>query len=121
LRAVHPAAEQNVLELSAVLRDEAEVLEALVDQVLQGREEIELMRLRELPAALRRLVLQRLADAAAGGPAPGTARRAEEVIAMTDRAMLDLPHGVRAVTEGGIVRFVRRTDAARRQPARAHS
>jgi tRNA(Ile)-lysidine synthase len=108
LRSIHPAAEANVLTLASVLRDEADVLDALVEEVLNGRSEIELARLRELPPAVARLVLQRLADAAAGGPAPGTARRAEEVMALRDDAALDLPHGVRALTERGNVRFVLR-------------
>src|SRR5207248_11032285 len=65
LREVHPAAEENVLALSATLREEAEVLDGLVDQALAGGREIELDALRELPAALRRLVVQRLSDLAA--------------------------------------------------------
>ena len=111
LRAVHPAAEENVLALAELLRDEASVLDALVDEALGGRAEIELVRLRALPPALRRLVVQRLADGAAGGPAPGSARRAEEIAALADTgtAALDLPHGVRAIAERGILRFVRRT------------
>jgi tRNA(Ile)-lysidine synthase len=112
LRSIHPAAEANVLALAAVLRDEAEVLDALVDQALNGRAEIELARLRGLPLAVARLVLQRLADTAAGRPAPGTARRAAEVMALRDDGALDLPHGVRAVSERGVVRFVRRREAA---------
>jgi tRNA(Ile)-lysidine synthase len=84
--------------------------------VLDGADEIELARLRALPAALRRLVVQRLADTAAGGPAPGTARRAEEIAALpeTGAAALDLPHGVRATAERGRLRFVRRTATADR-------
>jgi tRNA(Ile)-lysidine synthase len=105
LAAVHPAAMENVLALAEILRDEAAVLDALVDETLGGRSEIELERLRKLPVALQRLVLQRLADAAAGGPAPGTARRAQEVIALRDGAALDLPCGVRAVVRSGAVRF----------------
>jgi tRNA(Ile)-lysidine synthase len=116
LEAVHPAAVQNVLALAETLRGEAEVLDALVDQVLEGRAEIELARLRALPPALERLVAQRLADGAAGRPAPGTARRADEVAAMGENAALDLPHGVRAVTERGVLRFVRRTGAVGRRP-----
>jgi tRNA(Ile)-lysidine synthase len=104
LRAIHPAAEQNVLALAALLRDEADVLDALVDEVLGGRSEVELSRLRALPQALRRLVVQRLADAANGGPAPGTARRSDEVAAMGDSARLDLPY-VRARTERGRLTF----------------
>ena len=73
LRAIHPAAQANVLALVEILRDEAAVLDSLLDDVLQARREIELTRLRELPAALRRLVVQHLADVAAGRPAPGIA------------------------------------------------
>jgi tRNA(Ile)-lysidine synthase len=104
LREVHPAAEENVLALAEILRDEADALEAVVAEVLGGREEISLAELRGLPVALRRLVVQRLADRAVGRPAPGSARRAEEVAAMASTAMLDLPH-VRARTERGVLRF----------------
>jgi tRNA(Ile)-lysidine synthase len=109
LEAIHPGAVQNVLALSELLRDEAAVLDALVEEVLAGREQIELDRLRALPAALRRLVVQRLADGAIGGPAPGAARRAEDVAALCDHgtAALDLPHGVRATAHDGVLRFGR--------------
>ena len=116
LEAVHPAAVENVLALAATLRDEDAVLQGLVDETLGGRREIELQRLRTVPLALARLVLQRLADGAAGGPAPGTARRAEELLALRDDAALDLPHGVRAVAERGTLRFECRTTGGR-QPA----
>ncbi len=109
LREVHPAAQENVLALAAILRAEAAVLDAAVEAVLEGCREIPLARLRELPPALRALVVQQLADGAAGAPAPGAARRAEEVAALPDRgrAALDLPHGVRAVAERGVLRFER--------------
>ncbi|MGH2896432.1 MAG: tRNA lysidine(34) synthetase TilS, partial [Solirubrobacteraceae bacterium] len=61
LERVHPAAQANVLALAEILRAEAEVLDELVDATLGGRAEIALERLRELPPALRRLVVQRLA------------------------------------------------------------
>jgi tRNA(Ile)-lysidine synthase len=118
LRQVHPAAEENVLALAAILRAEADVLDAAVDEVLQGRDEIPLARLRELPVALRALVVQRLADGAAGSPAPGAARRAEEVAALPDhgRAALDLPHGVRAMAERGVLRFAQTPPLAGGKP-----
>ncbi len=106
LREVHPAAEANVLALAELLRDEGEVLDTLIDSTLEGRGEIAIERLRELPLALARLLVQRLADRAAGRPAPGTARRVQEIIALRDGS-LDLPHGVRAVIAGGILRFER--------------
>jgi tRNA(Ile)-lysidine synthase len=104
LLSIHPGAEANVLALAETLRDEAEVLDHLVDEVLDGGSSVELKRLRELPPALQRLVVQRLADQAAGGPAPGVARRAEEIVAMRPTAMLDLPH-VRARTVRGTLKF----------------
>jgi tRNA(Ile)-lysidine synthase len=109
LEAVHPGAVANVLALAAVLREEAEVLDALVGEVLGERHEIELTRLRGLPVALARLIAQRLADQAAGGPAPGTARRVEELLALPQDAALDLPHGVRAVVKRGVLSFESRT------------
>jgi tRNA(Ile)-lysidine synthase len=109
LESAHPAAQANVLALAELLRDEAQVLDQLVQSALDGRQEISLVRLRELAPALRRLVVQRLADAAAGEPAAGVARRADEVAAMSDTrtAALDLPHGVRATATRGMVRFGR--------------
>jgi tRNA(Ile)-lysidine synthase len=109
LEAAHPAAQANVLALAGILRDEADVLDAAVDEILAGRREIPLARLRELPSALRRLVVQRLADDAAGEPAAGVGRRAAEVAAMRDTgtACLDLPHGVRATARDGVLRFGR--------------
>jgi tRNA(Ile)-lysidine synthase len=113
LEAIHPAAAQNVLAVAEILRDEAAVLDAVVDEVLDGSRGIELSRLRGLAPAIQRLVLQRLADGAVGGPAPGTARRAAEVVAMGEDAKLDLPHGVRAIVERGTLRFERQTTGAR--------
>jgi tRNA(Ile)-lysidine synthase len=114
LAEVHPAAAQNVLRTAALLRDEAEVLDALVAAELDGsngspRNTIELERLAELPPALRRLVVQQLADRAAGRPVAGAARHAEDVAALrrTGRAMLDLGGGVRAIAESGTLRAER--------------
>ena len=73
------------------------------------RNTIELERLAELPPALRRLVVQQLADRAAGRPVAGAARHAEEVAALrrTGTAMLDLGGGVRAIAERGTLRAER--------------
>jgi tRNA(Ile)-lysidine synthase len=107
---IHPAAARNVLRTAALLRDEAEVLDRLIDVELggangSGRRTIELKRLAELAPPLRRLVVQRLADDAAGRPVPGAANHADEVASLrrTGTAMLDLGRGVRAVVEGGIL------------------
>jgi tRNA(Ile)-lysidine synthase len=114
LERIHPAAAANVLRTAALLRDEAEVLDALVDAEVDGSGEsgrgtITLERLARLPPALSRLVLQRLADGAAGRPVPGAARFAEQVSGLrrTGTAMLDLGGGVRAVVEGGVLRAER--------------
>lgn len=111
LAKIHPAAAANVLRTAALLRDEAEVLDALVDaevNVSEGspRGTITLQRMQELPPALRRLVLQRLADGAAGRPVAGAARFAEQVTGLrrTGTATLDLGAGVRAVVEAGVLR-----------------
>jgi tRNA(Ile)-lysidine synthase len=114
LAEVHPAAAKNVLRTADLLRDEAEVLDALVAAELDGadgspRNTIELERLAELAPALRRLVVQQLADRAAGRPVAGAARHAEEVAALrrTGQAMLDLGGGVRAIAERGTLRAER--------------
>jgi tRNA(Ile)-lysidine synthase len=114
LARIHPAAAANVLRTAELLRDEAELLESLVDAELEGGGEVDrgriaLARLRELHPALRRLVVQRLADAAAGRPVPGAARFAEQVAGLrpTGTATLDLGGGVRAVVERGVLRAER--------------
>ena len=113
LEQVHPAAAANVLRTAALLRDEGEVLDALVGEQLDergGRLEIPLERLALLPPALQRLIVQRLADGAAGKLVPGAARHADEVAALrrSGRAMLDLGGGVRAVAERGVLHAERR-------------
>jgi tRNA(Ile)-lysidine synthase len=113
LEAIHPAAVANVLRTAALLRDEAEVLDGLVAGELDGslgapRGRIAGARFAELAPALRRLILQRLADAAAGRPVPGAARFADQVAGLTrGGSRLDLGDGVRAVLEGGVLRAER--------------
>jgi tRNA(Ile)-lysidine synthase len=102
LRSIHPAAEANVVRTAALLRDEAEVLDAAVEDVLGGADSIELERLAQLPPALRRLVARRLA-----GDAAAAATRVDEILALrrTGSAALDLGAGLRAVVEYGVLRF----------------
>jgi tRNA(Ile)-lysidine synthase len=116
LESIHPAAAANVLRTAALLRDEAAVLDELVEAQLTrtpgangSGATIELERLAALPPALRRLVVQRLADEVAGRPVAGAARHADEVAALrrTGVAMLDLGSGVRAVVERGVLRAER--------------
>ncbi|HEX2096519.1 MAG TPA: tRNA lysidine(34) synthetase TilS [Solirubrobacterales bacterium] len=111
---VHPAAARNILRTAELLRAEAEVLDGLVAAELDGsngspRGTIELARLAALPTALRRLVVQRLADRAAGRPVAGAANHADEVAGLrrTGTAMLDLGGGVRAIVERGVLRASR--------------
>jgi tRNA(Ile)-lysidine synthase len=110
LEKAHPAAKENVLRTAALLREEAELLEALVDAELAGGEGAEpgtiaQARFAELHPALRRLVLQRLADEAGGRPVAGAARFADQVASFSrGGSVLDLGGGVRAVLEGGVLR-----------------
>ena len=109
LEEVHPAAKRNVLRTAALLREEAELLDSLVDAELAGGEEvpagtISRDRFAGMHPALRRLVLQRLADEAAGRPVAGAARFAEQVAGLTrGGSVLDLGSGVRVVLEGGVL------------------
>jgi tRNA(Ile)-lysidine synthase len=113
LAAIHPAAVANVLRTAALLRDEAEILDAIVAAELDvsadaPRGRISHARFVALPSALRRLVLQRLADAAAGRPVAGAARFADQVAGLSrGGSRLDLGDGVRAVLEGGVLRAER--------------
>ncbi len=138
--ALHPAAEHNVLATLATLRDEAAVLDDLVDAVLRaggapadprqttvgwrtpqerggqvpaggrvegaagGREGAAGVDLSALPPALARLVLQRLADEAGG---PSIAAHTDAILALqrTGTATLDLPGGLRAISEYGRIRI----------------
>jgi tRNA(Ile)-lysidine synthase len=110
LEKIHPAAKENVLRTAALLREEAELLDSLVDAELVGGAGVEPGTLRhgrfvELHPALRRLVLQRLADTAAGRPVAGAARFADQVAGLSrGGSVLDLGSGVRAVLEAGVLR-----------------
>lgn len=106
LRAVHPAAERNVLRTAVLLRDEAEVLDAVVAAELGEGGDIALERLAALPRALARLVVRRLAEDATGSFCARAAGRVDDVLALGDGA-LDLGDGARAVVTGGRLRVER--------------
>jgi tRNA(Ile)-lysidine synthase len=106
LRAVHPAAERNVVRTAELLRDEAEVLDVVVDTALAGRDEIAVEHLAALPRALARLVVRRLAETAAGGLCARAPGRLDDILALGDGA-LDLGDGARAVVAGGTLRCER--------------
>jgi tRNA(Ile)-lysidine synthase len=96
LRSLHPSAEANVLRTLELLRDEAEVLDSLIDT------DPDVARIAALPPALRRLTVQAIA-----GDHP-VAARADEILALGARggtASLDLGGGLRAVVEYGRLRF----------------
>jgi tRNA(Ile)-lysidine synthase len=110
LRAVHPAAEANVLRTARLLREETELLDGLVEQELGGRGSIAIVRLRELPAALARLVVVRLAEDAVGDYVPQAGDRVQEILALAgrgDRAELHVGNNAAAVIEGGELMMVR--------------
>jgi tRNA(Ile)-lysidine synthase len=109
LRAVHPAAESNVLRTALLLREETELLDGLVDAELGG-DGVAVERLAALPAALARLVVIRLAEQAAGTYVPQAGDRVQEILALArrgGRAELHVGGRAGAVIEGGTLRMVR--------------
>ncbi|HXR28839.1 MAG TPA: tRNA lysidine(34) synthetase TilS, partial [Solirubrobacteraceae bacterium] len=85
LRAVHPAAEANVLRTALLLREETELLDALVAAELAGTQAITIARLAELPPALARLVVVRLAEQATGAYVPQAGERVGEIVTLGRR------------------------------------
>jgi tRNA(Ile)-lysidine synthase len=142
LRELHPAAEENVLRTLALLRDEAALLDAVVDAALPERPP-RIAHLATLPPALARLAIQRLADEAArderarwaagdgpsaGGEAPWEAGPAappvgdhvDAILALGGRggsAAVDLPGGLRAVVTYGRLTIERRRAESAPAPA----
>ena len=104
---VAPSAEGTVAETARQLREEAEVLDAVAADALAGLgggPVVELAALRALPPATARLVLRELAAV------PLDSARVDEVLRLGDRGgtkAVDLPGGVRAVVEYGMLRFDR--------------
>jgi tRNA(Ile)-lysidine synthase len=128
LRAVHPAAEANVLRTAALLRAEAELLDGLVEdelladlaeaESLGGASALELRRehgiaierLGGLPSALQRLVVVRLAEEAADAFVPQAGARVAEILALArrgGRAELHVGGQVAAVIARGRLRMVK--------------
>jgi tRNA(Ile)-lysidine synthase len=126
LRLVHPAADSNVLATAAQLADEAELLEQAVDEAIEAigagghPPSVDSLQLAGLPAPLRRLVVRRLAERAAGALlALGSAEVAaiEQLATSGGSAQLDLGQGVSAVSEYGLIRFVRAAPPTPNEPA----
>ena len=110
LRAVHPAAESNVLRTAALLREETALLDGLVDAELAGEDRIAIARLRELPNALQRMLVVRLAEDAAGDYVPQAGARVREILALAargGRAELHVGGNVSATIEAGFLTMVR--------------
>jgi tRNA(Ile)-lysidine synthase len=139
LRELSPVAERTIAETARQLRDEAEVLGAVVDEALRelgGGPAISLPALLEHPPAVRRLVLRALAERVAGAlpsgagpesgargetsrePRPLSQRDVDEILGLGGRGSksLDLGGGLRAVSEYGTLRFTRVADAAMPDP-----
>jgi tRNA(Ile)-lysidine synthase len=102
LRELHPAAERNVVRTAELLRDEAAVLDEVVDTALAGRDHIAVVHLGALPPALARLVVRRLAEGAVGGLCARAPARLHDILALGDGA-LDLGDGARAVVGNGLL------------------
>jgi tRNA(Ile)-lysidine synthase len=110
LRAVHPAAEANVLRTAALLREESELLDALVSEELAGAESIAIERLAALSPALARLIVVRLAEDAAGTYVPQAGDRVQELLALGrrgGRAELHIGGQAAAVIVDGRLRMIK--------------
>ena len=110
LRAVHPAAEANVLRTAELLRAETLLLDALVSEELAGARSIAVERLEQLLPARARLVVVRLAEAAAGTYGPQAGERVQELIELgRRRARSELHVGGRAgaVIDDGVLVMVK--------------
>jgi tRNA(Ile)-lysidine synthase len=121
---VHPAARENVLRTARLLREEAVVLDALVDAELErdlaaqggsphgcgGEPSVAIERLRDLPPVLARLIVVRLAEEAAGAYVPQAGARVGEILDLAERggrAELHVGGLVGAVIEDGRLRMIR--------------
>lgn len=105
LEAVDARAQANVVRTAEVLREEAAVLDTVVETALAGRDRVALEHLRTLPPALARLVVRRLAEDATGGLCPRAAARLDDIVSLGDAGALDVGDGARAIVEGGVLRF----------------
>jgi tRNA(Ile)-lysidine synthase len=119
LEAVHSAASSNVLRTAALLREETDLLDALVDAELGGADRIALERLGVLAPALQRLIVIRLAEDAGSTFVPQAGERVAEILALADRpgrAELHVGGLVSAVVESGELRMVAIQPRPQRRP-----
>ncbi|MGA7704395.1 MAG: hypothetical protein WB998_05810, partial [Solirubrobacteraceae bacterium] len=99
----------NVLRTAALLREETDLLDALVDAELAGGASIAIERLRDLPPALARLIVIRLAEDAASTFVPQAGERVGEILTLAERggrAELHVGGLVCAIVERGELRMV---------------
>jgi tRNA(Ile)-lysidine synthase len=107
LEAVDPRAAASVVRTAQLLRDEAEVLDVVVDAALAGRDRIALEHLATLPPALARLVVRRLAEQATGALCARAGARVDDIVGLGDAGALDVGDGARAVVQNGVLHFER--------------
>ena len=110
LRELSPAVERTIAETARQLRDEAEVLDAAVDEALKelgGGPALALDALKENPPALQRLILRSLAARVL------SRHELDRLLELGSEGSksLDLGGGLRAVAEYGTLRFTRSPDA----------
>ncbi len=126
LRAIHPAAERNILSTIEQLNEEAALLDSLVDEAAErlvapgDPPALDGGGLSQLAPPLRRLLLRRLAEQAAGESLALGSWRLAEIEALARRGgsgSLDLGAGVQVVSEYGVLRFRRQSDGEMPEPA----
>jgi tRNA(Ile)-lysidine synthase len=105
MEAVDPRAAANVVRTAELLREEAEVLDVVVDTALAGRDRIALLYLADVPPALARLIVRRLAEAATGGLCARAPARLDDILALGEDGALDVGDGARAVVSRGVLHF----------------
>jgi tRNA(Ile)-lysidine synthase len=114
------AAERNIAETQAELVEEAHLLERIVLEALEtagagaGAVAIRADALEGSEPALRRLALRALAERATGRAVSLGRRRSEQIMrlaALPEGGEVDLGHGVRAICEHGLIRFLASSEA----------
>ena len=124
LREADARAEGAIAETARQLRDEADVLDAVVSERLAELggpgAPLSQSELRVMEPALARLVLRAAAAAAAGGARVALSRAdADALLRLGEHggsATLDLGGGLRGVAEYGLLRFTRAREAPRPEP-----
>jgi tRNA(Ile)-lysidine synthase len=115
LRELSPAAERNIAETQAELIEEAKLLDRVVLEALEaagagaGAVAIRADALAGSEPALRRLALRALAERAAGRAVALGRRRTHQIMRLAglpEGGEVDLGHGIRAICEHGLIRFV---------------